>query len=119
MPTASFFQTISSFLYTSQMSPWPSEAENTLFAHHACWQSNFSLTSSVCLWDAEAAFWVFFAAGPSGEGRAVALLVTSDTAQPLPANQMEIKCKWETAGWQSGQDADRPGGCLRPGLHAA
>lgn len=110
-PTVSCFQTISSFLYGSQVSPRPSGIESTLFAHLACWQSVFlffSPVGSVCLGVAEAAVWGFSSAGPGGEGRAMTLLVTSDTAQPLPVRQMEGKCKWGTAGWEREQATDQP-----------
>ncbi|TNN75372.1 Cytosolic carboxypeptidase 6 [Liparis tanakae] len=50
----------------------------------------------------------FPSAGPAEEARSMTLLVTSDTAQPLPADQMERKCKWETSGWESGQATHQP-----------
>lgn len=38
-------------------------------------------------------FAFFFFAWPRGERRAIAVLVTSDTARPLSVDQMEEKCK--------------------------
>lgn len=36
---------------------------------------------------------------PNGKGRAVTLLLTSDTVQTLPVVQMKSGCKWEAWGW--------------------
>ncbi len=101
------------FLISVQSSsvPRPSGIESTLFAHLACWQSVFFffLTSRQCLpGSCGGSSLSFLSAGPAGEGRAMTLLVTSDTAQPLPVDQMEGKCKWETSGWERGQATDQP-----------
>lgn len=95
MPTASFFQTISSFLYGPQVSPGHLESKApylpTLPVDKAFF---FFLTSRQCLpGSCGGSSLSFPSAGPAGEGRAMTLLVTSDTAQPLPVDQMEGKCK--------------------------
>lgn len=101
MPTASFFQTVSSFLYGVQVShghldlkaPYlPTFPVDKVFF--------FGLTSRLCLpRSCVGSSLSFPSAAPAGEGRAMTLLVTSDTAQPLPVDQMEGKFKWETSGW--------------------
>lgn len=120
MPPASFFQTISLFLHVPRVSPGhlglkapylpTPTVDKVLF---------FSLTSRQCLpGSCGGSSFRFPSTGPAGKGGAMTLLVTSDTAQPLSADQMEGKCKWETSGWRSGQAADQPEvwerACMQP-----
>lgn len=99
-PTACIFQTISSFLLSPQVSPGHLELKAPYLPSLSVDKAFFFFPShavgSVCPGVAEAAVWGFSCARSGGEGRAMTLLVTSDTVQPLSVNQMERKCKWDS-----------------------
>lgn len=88
--------TISSFFLQSSGVPQPCWVDGTLFAHLGCFSSY--LISKRCLpRSCRGSVFRFFL---YWEGRAMTLLVTSDTTQPPPVDQMGRKCKRATSGWE-------------------